>query len=74
VGHPPLTLCRAEPGAPRGTVGPSGCQDTLLAQIKVAISQNPQSPLCKAALQPLVTQSAHIARFVPDAESGTCFY
>ena len=37
----------AGPGASQGTVGPLGCQGTLLAHIKLAVSQNPQIVVCK---------------------------
>lgn len=43
-------------------VGPLGCQGTLLTQIKLAVSQSPWVPLCRAALQPLIPLSVHRAR------------
>ena len=50
--------------APHGTVGPLGCQGTLLAQIQLSISQSPLITFRGATLQPFVPQSVHRSRVV----------
>ena len=53
-GSPPLTRwhCWAWSTPEYGWL--FGCQGTLLAHIQLAVSQSPQIPFCKAALQPLI--------------------
>ena len=43
--------------APQDAVCPLGCQGTLLTHIEPAVDQHPQIPFCRAALQPLLSQS-----------------
>lgn len=50
----------AGPDASQGTLGPSGCQGSLLAHVQLAFSQKPQIPFCRTALQPLVLRSVHL--------------
>lgn len=47
----------AGPDAHRGTVGPFGCQGTQLTHIQFVVNQDPQIPVHRAALQPLIPQS-----------------
>jgi len=55
-----LSVGSAGPDAPQGTLGPSGCQGSLLAHVQLAFSQKPQIPFCRTALQPLVLRSVHL--------------
>ncbi|KAK4806787.1 hypothetical protein QYF61_005583 [Mycteria americana] len=48
--------------APQDTVGPFGCQGTLLTHIQLAINLDPQISFRGAALQPLVLQFVCIIR------------
>ena len=72
---PPFTQWQCWAWCTPGYFGPLGCQGTLLAQIQLAVNQNPQTPFCRAALQPLFPQLAHLSRVNPilSAESGSCF-
>lgn len=45
--------------APQNTVGPPGCQGTVLIH---SINQNPQVSFCRDAPQPLIPQSVYISR------------
>lgn len=45
---PPLPGWACFPSA-----GPLGCKGMLLTHIQIPLNQNPQIPLCRAALQPL---------------------
>ncbi|XP_050565909.1 uncharacterized protein LOC126913259 [Cygnus atratus] len=63
--HFPRPTNNAVLDASQDTVGPPGCQGTLLAHIQLAVNHNPQIPLCRAALQRLVAQSVCIARVAP---------
>ena len=53
----PSTSCNAVLDASQEIVGPFGFQGALLARVPLAVDQNPQVPLCRAALQPLIPQS-----------------
>ena len=55
---PPPSGGSAALDASQSTVGPFGCQGTLLTQIQLAISQNTQIPFFRTALPPLVSQSS----------------
>ena len=57
-----VMLCSTGPGAPRVWLA-LWLQGTLLAQVQLAASQNPQIPFHGAAPQFLVPQSVCIARF-----------
>lgn len=70
--HP---LCSVEGGlrsasyavldTPQDTVFPFGCQGALLAHIQFSKNPDPQASFCRAALQPLVSQFAHVTRITP---------
>lgn len=47
------------------TVGPFGCQGTLLTHIQPAVNQNPQIPFHGTSLHPLIPQSVHLSRVAP---------
>lgn len=61
-GHTSAEQNRAGPDAPQGTVGPFGCQGTLLTPVQIAINQNTQIPFQGAALQSLLHKFVRIAR------------
>ena len=42
--------------APQAVVCPLGCLGTLLAPIELTTNQHPQTPFCRAALRPLLSQ------------------
>ena len=54
--HFPLLASNAVLDAPQDTVGPPGCQASLLAHNQLGINQNPQIPLCKAAHHNFIPQ------------------
>lgn len=58
---PPHLVAVLGPGAPQGTVGPWGCQNTLLAHIHIVIKKQESQWL---VLQKLVMKSMHRRRQV----------
>ena len=48
--------------AHQNTVGPSGCQGTLLSHIQLVVNLKPQIPFCRVDIGLLVPQSLCIAR------------
>ena len=60
--HLPRPASDAVLRAPQDTVGPLGCQGTLLTPLQLAIHPNPQISFRGAALQPLVPQFVRITR------------
>jgi len=58
--HLPLPASDIVLDAPQDTVGPSGCQDTLLTCAQLAINPSPQIAFRGTALQPLIPQFARI--------------
>jgi len=71
--HFPRPTSDAVLDASQDTVGPPGCQGTLLAHIQLAVNHNPQIPLCGAAFQRLITQSVRIARVAPSQVQDPAF-
>ncbi|KAK4810542.1 hypothetical protein QYF61_004505, partial [Mycteria americana] len=60
--QPRLPLTFTSPMSPSllDTVGPFGCQGTLLTHIELTINQTPQILFCRAILQPLVPPSLYV--------------
>ena len=61
-GHTSAEQNSTGPDAPHGTVGPFGCQGTLMTPVQIAINQNTQIPFQGAALQSLLHKFVHTAR------------
>lgn len=65
--RPPLPDRNAVLDVPQDTVGPFGCQGTLLTHIHLLFNQN---PFHRAAFQPLTPQSERTTRITPIHNRG----